>query len=146
MTSLLPAPARGWSVVFILAVLIVAFTGHAAATEPNYNGHYEMTTDPKASRVFSLDIRQAGSRAQISFSAAMADGTGAAPDGEGKGHVEDGVLSFKFKDSFNNEGTCTLESKKDGFHLNIVVTKVVDAGPFHFYGNILLKKTSAKAE
>ena len=35
----------------------------------------------------------------------MADGSGAAPDAEGAGEIEDGVLSFKFKDSFDNEGT-----------------------------------------
>jgi hypothetical protein len=111
----------------------------------NYNGHYELA-DVKAARTFSLEVMQTGSRAAVAFSAAMSDGSGAAPDAEGKGHVEDGVLSFAFKDSFNNQGTCALESKKDGYHLSITVTKVVDPSPFHFYGNILLKKTSSKSE
>jgi hypothetical protein len=116
---------------------------HAESTGTNYNGHYELA-DVKAARTFSLDVRQTGSRADVSFSAAMADGSGAAPDGEGKGRVEDGVLSFAFKDSFDNEGTCTLASGKNGYHLSMTVTKVVDPAPFHFYGNVLLKKTSSK--
>jgi hypothetical protein len=56
------------------------------------------------------------------------------------------VLSFAFKDSFNNEGTCTLASGKDGYHLDMVVSKVVDPSPFHFYGNVLLKKTSIQTQ
>jgi hypothetical protein len=133
------------ALALIVAALFGALSGYAASTETNYNGHYELA-DAKAARTFSLVVRQTGSRADVSFSAAMADGSGAAPDGTGKGRVEDGVLSFAFKDSFNNEGTCTLESKQDGYHLSMTVTKVVDPGPFHFYGNILLKKTTSKPE
>ena len=129
-----------------LTALFGALSSPAMATEPNYSGHYELAdAKTKADRTFSLEVKQTGDRASISFSAAMVDGSGAAPDGTGKGHVEDGVLSFKFKDSFNNEGTCTLESKPDGFHLCMTVMKVVDPGPFHFYGNIPLKKTSDKS-
>jgi hypothetical protein len=129
----------------LIGLLATSLPSHADTKVSDYEGHYELP-DTKSGRSFSLDVKQTHSRAQVTFSAAMADGSGAAPDGEGKGRVEDGVLSFNFKDSFNNEGTCTLESKKDGFHLNIVVTKVVDPGPFHFYGNIVIKKTSAKPE
>lgn len=129
-------------VMLIVALFGTPF-GHAASKETNYNGHYELA-DAKGSRTFSIEVKQTGSRAEVSFSAAMTDGSGTAPDGKGKGRVEDGVLSFSFKDSFNNEGTCTLASRKDGYHLNMTVSKVVDPGPFHFYGNILLKKTSSK--
>ena len=69
----------------------------------------------------------------------MSDGTGSAPDATGKGEVDDGILSFKFKDSYNNEGTGTLELKKKGYYLTLTVTKVVDSAPFHFYGSMLLK-------
>jgi len=130
-----------------LAVVVTATFGalsvQATAAEPNYNGHYELI-DAKGTRSFSLDVKQTGSSADISFSAAMTDGSGAAPDGTGKGHVEDGVLSFKFKDSFNNEGICTLEGKTNVYHLSITVTKAADPEPFHFYGNLPLKKTSDK--
>jgi hypothetical protein len=135
--------ALGLPMVIIIVALFGTLFGHAASKETNYNGHYELA-GAKTSRTFSLEVRQNGSRADVSFSAAMADGSGAAPDGEGKGRIEDGILLFAFKDSFNNEGTCTLESRKDGYHLSITVAKVVDPGPFHFYGNVLLKKTSGK--
>jgi len=135
----------GLRMAVIAAALFGTLSGHASSTETNYNGHYELV-DAKAARTFTLDVRQTGSRADVSFSAAMADGSGAAPDGTGKGRVEDGVLSFAFKDSFNNEGTCTLESRNDGYHLSMTVTKVLDPGPLHFYGTVLLKKTSDKPQ
>ena len=149
MPSLLPALAReriltrGLRIAVVVAALFGTLLGHASATEPNYTGHYELN-DAKAGRTFSLEIAQTDSRAKISFSAAMSDGSDAAPDGTGQGRVEDGILSFKFKDSFNNEGTCTLESQKDGYHLSMTVTKVTDPRPFHFYGTMLLKRTSNK--
>ncbi len=135
MHRYVPARCLQITLFVFLAALFGALSNPVAATETNYNGHYELV-DAKANRTFSLDVKQTGSRAEVSFSAAMADGSGAAPDGSGKGHVEDGILSFKFKDSFNNEGTCTLESRKGkgGFLLNMTVLKVVDPGPFHFYG------------
>jgi hypothetical protein len=129
----------------VVAALLGTLSGHAASAETSYGGHYELAS-AKSGRTFSLDVKQASSRATVSFSAAMADGSGAAPDGAGKGRVEDGVLSFSFKDSFNNEGDCTLQSRKDGYHLSITVSKVVDPSPFHFYGNVLLKKTSKKPQ
>jgi hypothetical protein len=98
--------------------------------------------DAKAGRTFSLAVKQTGSRADVFISAEMADGSGAAPDGMGKGRVEDGVLSFTFKDSFKNEVAGTLESAENGYHLSLTVSKVVDPSPFHFYGNVLLKKVS----
>ena len=153
MALLLPRTPRPaitiWSLrgVAIIAAIFAALSSPAMAEETNFSGHYELAdAKAKADRMFSLDVTQKGDRAEVSFSAAMADGSGAAPDGTGKGQVEDGVLSFKFKDSFNNEGTCTLESRHDGFHLCITVVKVVDPGPFHFYGNIPLKKTSNKPQ
>ncbi len=149
MMSLSLGMTRGRTLALRMAVIVTALSGtlaaHASSTKINYYGHYELAAS-KAARTFSLDVKRTGSRADVSFSAAMADGSGAAPDGEGKGRVEDGVLSFAFKDSFNNEGTCTLESKPDGYHLSITVTKVADPSPFHFYGNVLLKKTSDKPQ
>jgi hypothetical protein len=135
----------GLPMVMIVAALFGTLFGHAASKETNYNGHYELV-DTKAARTFSLQVKQSGSRAEVSFSAAMTDGSGAAPDGTGKGRVEDGVLSFSFKDSFNNEGTCTLQSRNDGYHLTMTVIKVVEPSPFHFYGNVLLKKTANKSQ
>jgi hypothetical protein len=135
----------GLHLVVVVATLLGTISSHAESTETNYNGHYELA-NAKAGRAFSLEVKQTRSRAEVTFSAAMADGAGAAPDGTGKGRVEDGVLSFKFKDSFNNEGTCTLESGKHGYQLNMTVIKVVDPRPFHFYGTVLLKRTTNKPQ
>ena len=113
---------------------------HADSKEINFNGHYELAA-AKSDRSFSLDVKQKDDRATISFSAAMADGSGSAPDATGKGEIEDGVLSFKFKDSYDNEGTGTLVLKNHAYHLTLTVTKVVDFAPLHFYGGMLLKQT-----
>ena len=61
---------------------------------------------------------------------------------KGNGKIKDGVLSFKFKDSFDNEGVCKLQSSRGVYQLDMVVTKVVEASPLHFYGTLLLRKTS----
>src|ERR1700677_1325293 len=139
------------SVVSILRCLIlfvfVIFAGTASARaddKVNYSGHYELA-GKKSDRSFSLDITQDHSRADVSFSAAMSDGSGAAPDGEGKGRIEDGVLSFKFKDSFANEGTCHITPVKAGegtYRLVMTILKVINPEPMHFYGEMALHKVA----
>ncbi|HEY0256775.1 MAG TPA: hypothetical protein VGC39_04965 [Candidatus Methylacidiphilales bacterium] len=118
----------------------------ASSSAPHFSGHYELM-DEKGDRSFSLDITQTGSKADLSFSAGMADGSGAAPDGDGQGKINSrGILSFTFKDSFDNEGSGTFESRKDGYHLHLNATKVVEPRPLRFYGDLLLKKTSGKSQ
>jgi hypothetical protein len=126
---------------FAMLAWATSLVGATAATELNFTGHYVLN-DAKAARTFSLDVTQTKTRAVVAFTAAMADGSGAAPEGTGKGHVEKGILSFKFKDSFNNEGTCTFQPAKDGYALVMTVAKVVDPGPLHFYGTFDLKRAS----
>ena len=127
--------------VFFLLVLV---SNAARATGVNYTGHYELA-DKKAAWGFSFDITQTGSKAELSFSAAMEDGSGAAPDGDGKGEVNaKGALAFTFKDSFGNEGTGTLESKGDNYLVKMIVTKVAEPRPLRFYGDTVLKKTASK--
>ena len=127
----------------IAALVMLAPLARASTPDVNYNGRYEMV-DLKAARVFSLKVTQTKHVADVTFSAAMADGSGPAPDGAGKGRIENGILSFKFKDSFKNEGTCTLQPSLGAtpglYQLNITVTKAIDPSPFHFYGSVLLKK------
>jgi len=122
--------------------LFAASFADADSKAINYSGHYEVAAI-KSDRSFSLDVKQKprDDDATISFSAAMTDGSGAAPDATGKGEVDDGVLSFKFKDSYDNEGTGTLVLKNHAYHLTLTVTKVVDFAPLHFYGGMLLKQT-----
>jgi len=135
-----------WRNVLALTAILGALFGtiEAGAETVNDTGHYELA-DANANRSFSLDITQTGTGADISFSAAMADGSGAAPDGDGKGKMDQaGVLTFTFKDSFDNEGTGILIRGKDGYHLKMNVTKVVEPRPLRFYGDVLLKKTADK--
>ena len=125
--------------------LALATPSLRADPTPNFTGSYELA-GKRTDRIFSLQVQQDGRRAHISFSACMADGSGAAPDAEGDGKVSDGVLNFKFKDSFDNEGTCKLQLQHatQAYQLNMVVTKVVEPSPLHFYSDLLLKKTSEK--
>jgi len=138
-----------WLIIAALALLGTLLLAHASDTKKNnFSGHYELA-DAKADRVFTLDVKQDHSHFDVSFSASMNDGSGAAPDASGEGHVDDGILTFKFTDSFNNEGTCTLtptHDGRDGYHLSMAVDKVVDVGPIHFYGDVPLRKTSDKPQ
>jgi hypothetical protein len=116
----------------------------AWADAVNYTGHYELA-DAKAGYSFSLDITQTGSGFQLTFLAAMADGSGAAPDGGGQGKVDtDGTLKFTFKDSFDNAGSGTLIFAKDGYHLSLDPTTVADSRALPLYADALLKKTADK--
>ena len=118
-----------------MALFVALGVGTAQATTPvDFTGHYELA-DAHADRSFSLDITQTGTKTDLSFSASMNDGSGAAPDGDGKGKMDTpGILTFTFKDSFENEGIGTLEFKKDGYHLKLTATKVVEPRPLRFYG------------
>jgi hypothetical protein len=134
----------------LLAVLIFAALGTpllpAAADPPqNFTGSYELAGH-RTDRSFTLQVSQDGKRAKVSFSAAMADGSGAAPDADGTGKIEHGVLAFKFKDSFDNEGTCKLQLQPstEVYQLDMVITKVVESSPLHFYGTLQLKKVSSQ--
>jgi hypothetical protein len=137
---------RGHGRALVLAALFFALpgVGDARADAMNYTGHYELA-DAKADHSFSLDVTQTGSSVQLSFSAAMADGSGAAPDGDGKGSTDPaGGVKFTFKDSFDNEGTGSLVAGKDGYRLKLDATTVNDARAMRFYGEVLLKKTGEK--
>ena len=139
--SLVHFPA--WSLGLFAGLLAVTTSTVQASPPLSYNGSYELAGN-RTDRQFSLEVRQIGSRVKIDFTAAMADGSGAAPDAEGDGRIEDGVLSFKFKDSFDNEGLCKLQPSHGVYQLDMVVTKVVEPSPLHFYGTLLLKKTAGR--
>jgi hypothetical protein len=125
----------------VLFLTVGALNGAASTAPADYTGRYEMA-DTKAGRAFLLNVAQNGSRATVSFSAAMSDGDGAAPQASGKGRIRHGVLTFAFKDSFNNEGDCTLTPGEKGYALSMTLTKVAEPKPLHFYGDMLLKRVS----
>jgi hypothetical protein len=116
----------------------------ALAGTTNYTGHYE-TPASKTDWSFSLDVTQTGSKATVTFSAGMADGSGAAPDGGGDGKIDaKGALRFKFSDSFGNEGAGVLTKGKDGYHLSMNVTKEVESRAMIFYDDIVLVKKAGR--
>jgi hypothetical protein len=136
-------PLYGWIFVALAGFSAAVPASAAPAPKPDFNGSFELA-GKRTDRVFSLDVHMDGKRATINFSASMADGSGAAPDAFGTGKLKDGTLSFKFKDSFDNEGTCKLQflPASELYQLEMVVTKVVEPSPLHFYGTLQLKKTS----
>jgi hypothetical protein len=116
----------------------------APLAKADFTGHYELA-DAKSDWSFSLDVTQAGTKADISFSAANNDGSGAAPDGDGKGDLDStGILKFKFTDSFGNAGNATLSATKGGYRLKMNVTTAVEPRALRFYGDVMLKKTANK--
>ena len=108
---------------------------------PDFTGHYERTGDAKS--IFILIVRHTGASAEMEFSAGRADGTGAAPDGSGKGNLnEKGELEFTFDDSFGNKGTAILKKVGAGFQITVKAETVADPRAAKLYGVIALKRTA----
>ena len=113
----------------------------AEKVAPDFTGHYERTGDAK--NVFILIIRHAGATAEMEFSAGRADGTGAAPDGSGKGNLNDkNELEFTFDDSFGNKGTAVFKKAGAAFQLTIKPETVTDPRAAKLYGTMTLKRTA----
>jgi hypothetical protein len=65
----------------------------------------------KGKGVFQLSLEQKGSDVSVFFSAAHNDGSGAAPEADGKGKVTSkGTVEFTWEDSFKNSGTGPLSA------------------------------------
>ena len=107
---------------------------------PDFTGRYERTGDPKS--VLILHVRHTGDSAEMEFSAGRADGSGAAPDGTGKGRLNDkGELEFTFDDSLGNKGTAVFKKAGAAYQLTIKAETVADARAAKLYGVIALKRT-----
>ena len=92
-------------------------------------------------------MQQKGKTAKTSFSAGHADGSGAAPDGDGEGALNaKGELEFKWTDTFDNAGTAILRRDGKQFHLSMKTTKTTDPRALVFYGEITLKRLSLKPQ
>ena len=113
----------------------------AEKVAPDFTGHYERAGDAKT--VFILIIRHTGATAEMEFSAGHADGTGAAPDGSGKGNLNDkNELEFTFDDSFGNKGTAVFKKAGAAFQLIIKPETVTDPRAAKLYGTMTLKRTA----
>jgi hypothetical protein len=132
-----------------LALVVLAITATTIrAADPaaaSLTGHYELVK--KGNAVLSFDVQQKDKNAATSFSAGHADGSGAAPDGDGEGTVNaKGELEFKWTDTFDNAGTGVLRHDGKLYHLSLKPTKVTDPRAVVFYGEITLKRTSTKPQ
>ncbi len=120
--------------------------GEKPATEkiaPDFTGHYELSGDAKT--VFILIIRHSGATAEMEFSAGRADGTGAAPDGNGKGILNDkSELEFTFDDSFGNKGTAVFKKTGATFQLAMKAATIADPRAAKLYGTLTLKRTAER--
>jgi len=131
---------------FILTFLSIAFAARAAdPATGSFTGHYELAKSTKSP--FALDVLMKDKTATTSFSAGHADGSGAAPDGDGEGTLNaKGELEFKWTDTFDNAGTATLRRDGKFYHLSMKPGKVADPRALVFYGEITLKRLSTKPQ
>lgn len=105
-----------------------------------YAGTYVRTHGDAASE-FELVVKEGHEGTEISFFASRTDGSGAAPEGTGRGHVEsDGVLRFSFEDSFANKGIGSLRKQQDTFLLTLNPQTVEDPRAAQFYGDMQLRR------
>jgi hypothetical protein len=128
-----------------LALFFALFAPAFAAPAPDFTGHYELTkSGPKA---FALDVTQKDGKAQINFSAAHEDGSGAAPDADGQGRINaHGELAFTFSDSFGSTGSAVLLRTRSGYRLTMKMDKVEEPRALIHCGILLLKRTSTKPQ
>lgn len=131
------------SLLFSTLTLFLATHFCLAGASENWAGQY---TDKKflgGRAVFQLTIEQSGSKIQVSFDAAWADGHGAAPEAEGPATVSGNTLTFKFEDSFGNSGTGTISRAGNDILVSLKPTHVAEPRCLNFYGkNMRLKRVS----
>ena len=128
--------------VLIVAIAFVLTT--AAANAQDFAGEYA-DKNYHGGSVFQLSLEQSGSDVSVFFSAVHSDGSGAAPEADGKGKVTGGAVQFTWSDNFNNSGSGTIKKSGKDVIVSIKATKVADPRCLQFYGdNIRLKPAEKK--
>src|SRR5581483_4677663 len=120
-----------WSL--FIAVCLAPSVVLAAGPE-NFSGewadkHYQ------GNAVFQLSLEQSGSDISVVFSANRTDGSGAAPEADGKGKIAGGAVQFTWSDSFGNAGTGTIKKSGRDVIISIKAMKVADSRCLMFYGD-----------
>jgi hypothetical protein len=135
-------PAFSFRLLTAPIVFLVAFGVAAHAAEsPGWAGQYSDQKFLGNRAVFQLTIEQSGSKMQVSFDAAWVDAHGAAPEAEGPAKVSGSMLTFTFKDSFDNSGAGTITRAGNDIVVTINPTHVVEPRCLAFYGkNMRLKR------
>jgi len=140
-----PIPSFFRHVVSAILFLAAASFAVQAADSPGWAGQYRDEKFLGGRAVFQLSIEQSGSKTQVSFDAAWADGHGAAPEAEGPAKVSGNTLTFTFKDTFENSGTGTITRAGNDILVSINPTHVVEPRCLAFYGkNMRLKRVAKK--
>jgi hypothetical protein len=140
-----PIPSFFRHVVATILFLAAASFAVQAADSPGWAGQYHDEKFLGGRAVFQLSIEQSGSKTQVSFDAAWADGHGAAPEAEGPATVSGNTLTFTFKDTFENSGTGTITRSGNDILVTINPTHVVEPRCLGFYGkNMRLKRVAKK--
>ena len=118
-----------------LCVAVVIHGASAARVAPDLAGVYiAQGTSERYSVTRWLRVRQSGRTAEVSLAASYGDGHGRAPEVEGDGTVDtDGVLRFRFSDSFHNEGTATFRREGRFYVLRVRPTSVVEQEALNMY-------------
>ena len=117
-----------------------------SAGPANFAGEFADKNFLNGKGVFQMSLEQAGQDVSIFFSAAHNDGSGAAPEADGRGKVaSNGTVEFKWQDSLKNSGTGTLKKEGNDMLVSLKPTHVADSRCLEFYGaNIRLKPAGKK--
>ncbi|HEY6071571.1 MAG TPA: hypothetical protein VIU85_09375 [Chthoniobacterales bacterium] len=117
----------------------------SVASAENFAGEYADKSYLKGTSVFQLSLEQSGNDVSVFFSAAHTDGSGTAPEADGKGKTAGDKVQFTWSDSFNNSGTGTIKKSGSDVIVSIKTSKVADSRCLEFYGaNIRLKPAGKK--
>jgi hypothetical protein len=128
----------------MLVTTIFLPLGLRAAAAENFSGEWA-DKNYRGNAVFQLSVEQSGSNISIVFSANRTDGSGAAPEGDGKGKIAAGAVQFTWSDSFGNYGTGTIKKSGADVTISIKAIQVADSRCLVFYGdNIRLKAAGKK--
>jgi hypothetical protein len=127
--------------VAALVVGLAPFT-LLAADPASFAGEYADKNYLKGKAFFQMSLEQTGTDVSVFFSAAHNDGSGAAPEADGKGEVTgQGTVAFTWKDNFNNSGTGTIKKAGKDVIVSIEATSVVDSRCLMFYGHNIRLET-----
>ena len=130
-----------WLSLFLLLVCELLY----GAGMTDFAGEFADKSFLKGTSVFQLSLERSGNDVSVFFSATHTDGSGAAPEADGKGKVNGDKVQFTWSDSFNNAGTGTIKKAGNDVIISIKTTKVADSRCLEFYGdNIRLKSAKKK--
>jgi hypothetical protein len=131
----------------LLAALVLGLAPFTllAADPASFAGEYADKNYLSGKGVFQMSLEQTGSNVSVFFSAAHSDGSGAAPEADGKGKVTGkGIVEFNWEDSFSNSGTGTIRKAGTDVLVAIKATHVKDSRCLQYYGNSIRLKTAGK--